>query len=74
MKKLLFLLIPTLIFSQYSVKVVGIKEPLTFPPHTAPNSNNSTNAIRILKQGSAQPRAVCYSCILGAPFLVGGVT
>ena len=26
--------------------------PLTFPPHTAPNSNNSTKSIRILKQGS----------------------
>ena len=29
MKKLLFLLIPTIIFSQYSVKVVGIKDGVT---------------------------------------------
>lgn len=43
-------------------KKIQVFFPLHFPlhchPHTAPNSNNSTNAIRILKQGS-----VPASCI-----------
>ena len=35
---------------------------------TAPNPSAYSNKVL------SQPRAVCYSCILGAPFLVGGVT